>query len=302
MIVSASRRTDIPACYADWLFHRLDAGFACVRNPMNPRQVSRIPIDPETVEGMVFWTKDPRPMLARLDILEPYPYYFQFTLNAYGRDVETNLPAKNDVLIPAFQRLSGKIGAHRVIWRYDPILLGGRYTIEHHIRYFEAIAKRLEGYAERCIISFLDLYRNTEKNLSHLPQSPITEETMHAMAKPLSEIANAHGLSLSTCAEAIDLAKYGIGHSRCIDGELLSRIAGREISAKKDPNQRKECGCMASIDIGAYDTCTNGCLYCYANHSPGALKRNLALHDPASPLLVGELTAEDRITEYKEKG
>jgi hypothetical protein len=299
MILSISRRTDIPARYADWFFRRVEEGFVLVRNPMNPRQVRRISITPETVEGMVFWTKDPRPMLARLDILEPYPYYFQFTLTSYGKDIEPGLPSKNDVLIPTFQRLSDLIGPHRVIWRYDPILLGGKYTTEYHLRYFEAMAKRLEGYTECCIISFLDLYRNTERNLSHLPQHPITEEIMHAMAKPLSEIANAHGLSLNTCAEAVDLAKYGIGHALCVDGELLSRIAGREIFAKKDPNQRKECGCMASVDIGAYDTCPNGCRYCYANHSEGALRKNLAAHDPASPLLIGTPTEEDLNTIYR---
>ena len=288
MILSISRRTDIPARYADWFFRRVEEGFVLVRNPMNPRQLRRISITPETVEGIVFWTKDPRPMLARLDILEPYPYYFQFTLTSYGKDIEPGLPSKNDVLIPAFQRLSDLIGPHRVIWRYDPILLGGKYTPEYHLRYFEAMAKRLSGYTETCVISFLDLYRNTAKNLSFLPAAPVLPETQQFLGRNIAEIAAAFGFSVSTCCESIDLSACGIAHSRCIDGALLCRIAGRTISARKDPNQRPGCFCDAAVDIGAYDTCTNGCLYCYANHAPGTLKRNLALHDPASPLLVGQ--------------
>ena len=143
MIVSVSRRTDIPAFYADWFFRRLKEGFVLVRNPMNVHQVSRVRLDAEAAEGFVFWTKNPAPMLDRLHLLQNRAYYFQFTLTSYGLDVETCLPSKGRVLLPAFQRLAEIVGPERVLWRYDPILLNDVYTPEVHLRRFEALAKRL---------------------------------------------------------------------------------------------------------------------------------------------------------------
>ena len=133
MIISASRRTDIPAYYALWFLRRLEAGFVCVRNPVNFHQVSRIPLSPEVVDGIVFWTKNPTPMLDRLPLLKDYPFYFQFTLTAYAQDLEPGVPNKNEVIIPAFQELSRRIGPERVIWRYDPILPTPKYNIDYHV-------------------------------------------------------------------------------------------------------------------------------------------------------------------------
>ena len=157
MIISASRRTDIPSHYADWFYNRIKEGYVCVRNPMNVHQISRIPLSPDVIDGIVFWTKNPRPMMDRLDLLRDYMYYFQFTINSYGQDIEANIPSKNDIIIPTFRELSDMIGCERVIWRYDPILLTKKYSIDYHIRYFEEIAKRLSGYTEKCIISLVDL-------------------------------------------------------------------------------------------------------------------------------------------------
>ena len=168
MIISASRRTDIPTYYSEWFFNRLREGYVLVRNPMNARQISRISLSPEAVDGIVFWTKNPVPMLSRLGELEPYPYYFQFTLTAYGRDVEPNLPGKNGVLIPAFQELSRMAGRERVVWRYDPIFLSDRYTVEYHCRYFRVLAAKLGEYTEKCTVSFLDFYRSTARNMRSL--------------------------------------------------------------------------------------------------------------------------------------
>lgn len=164
MIISASRRTDIPTYYSDWFFNRIKEGFVFVRNPMNAHQISRIDLRPDVVDGIVFWTKNPLPMLDRLDLLKEYTYYFQFTLTSYGEDVESNIPSKSNVIIPSFQRLSDKLGPERVIWRYDPIFLSQKYSIDYHIHYFEMLAKRLSLYTKKCTISFLDYYCNTEKN------------------------------------------------------------------------------------------------------------------------------------------
>jgi Domain of unknown function (DUF1848). len=162
MIISASRRTDIPAFYSEWFLNRIKAGFLIVRNPMNPKQLSRIVLTPDVVDCIVFWTKNPTPMLPKLDELKDYNYYFQFTLTGYGQDIERNLPSKKDVLIPAFLELSEKIGAHRVIWRYDPILINSKYSEEYHVSAFKQIAEALNGHTEKCVFSFVDRYRKND--------------------------------------------------------------------------------------------------------------------------------------------
>lgn len=297
MIISASRRTDIPACYADWLFNRLEAGYVCVRNPMNPRQVSRISLLPDVVDGFVFWTKNPLPMLDRLPALENRPYYVQFTLTAYGADLEPGLPNKNDVLVPAFQALSRKIGSERVIWRYDPILLTPDHSIVWHVREFEALAKRLCGYTSKCVISFVDLYRHLNKVSRELGFLPLGLPEQFELAGRFAEIAGKYGLQLETCAETVDLSQFGIGHSHCIDGALFAQLIGEPLDLQKDPNQREACGCMASVDIGMYDSCGNGCVYCYGNHAAAAVRANRMAHDPASPLLYGVIGPADRVTD-----
>lgn len=154
MILSASRRTDIPNYYSEWFFNRIREGFVYVRNPMNAQQVSKIDITPKVVDCIVFWTKNPEPMLDRLDELASYKYYFQFTLTGYGKDMECNVPHKKEKMIPIFQELSKKIGTKKVIWRYDPILFTKKYTPEYHLKAFEQIATALQGYTEKCVVSF----------------------------------------------------------------------------------------------------------------------------------------------------
>lgn len=299
MIISASRRTDIPSFYSEWFFHRLREGFVYSRNPMSPRQVSLIDLSPEVVDGIVFWTKDPTPMLDRLGELGDYMYYFQFTPTCYGTDVERGLPSKDGVLIPAFQRLSDAIGPDRVIWRYDPIFLNDTYTMDHHARSFEAMAKRLAPYTRKCTISFLDWYGKTKRNIAPLAPWPFPAEQQDRLARIIADIAHSHGLRVDTCAEAIDLERYGIEHARCIDAQLFERLLGCPLEFKKDKNQRTECGCMEALDVGAYDTCRNGCRYCYANLSESMAAAQSRRHDPRSPLLVGEIGPEDKIVPRK---
>lgn len=297
MIISASRRTDIPTYYSEWFFNRLREGYVLVRNPMNARQISRISLSPEAVDGIVFWTKNPVPMLSRLGELEPYPYYFQFTLTAYGRDVEPNLPGKNGVLIPAFQELSRMAGRERVVWRYDPIFLSDRYTVEYHCRYFRVLAAKLGEYTEKCTVSFLDFYRSTARNMRSLHIREMTAAQQREMMERFSEIAGEYGLYIDTCSEAISLEDLGISHASCVDRERLERIGGYRLKVGRDRNQREECGCAASVDIGAYDTCGNGCLYCYATDSPPRAAERVRAHRPDSPILFGTVGPEDVIRE-----
>ena len=299
MIISASRRTDIPAYYSEWFFNRLKEGYVCVRNPMNIHQISRISLRPAVVDGIVFWTKNPLPMLDRLDELKEYTYYFQFTITAYGNDVEKNLPSKKEVIIPAFQKLSKMLGSERVIWRYDPIFLSEKYSMECHKKTFEYIARRLQGYTKKCVISFLDLYRNTRNNTKSLGLLPLEPKEMKEIAEQLSAIAKKYGIILESCSEEIDLEEYGVQHGHCIDNSLFELLLGCKLTTDKDKNQRKECGCFSSIDIGMYNTCKNYCVYCYANYSQTTVTKNFNLHNPGSPLLSGEILTEDKVNDRK---
>lgn len=301
MILSVSRRTDIPNYYSEWFYNRIKEGYVCVRNPMNIHQVSKINISPEVVDCIVFWTKNPEPMLARLDELSAYKYYFQFTLTGYGKDLECNVPHKREKMIPIFQKLSQKIGMDRVVWRYDPIIFTKTYTPEYHLKAFEQIASALNGYTERCVISFVDAYAKNKKNMEMIEAYDIEESLLIDFSGKLSEIARSNKISIGSCAESIDLEKCRIMHNCCIDKELIENILGCKITVGKDKNQRPECGCVESVEIGTYNTCKNGCRYCYANFSQESVLKNCNKYDVNSPLLCGILTAEDKITERKVK-
>lgn len=296
MIVSASRRTDLPAAHAEWLFERFRQGFVLVRNPMNPRQVRRVALSPEKVDGIVFWTKNPLPVLHRLDALREYAYYFQFTLTGYGRDVEANLPCVED-RVDAFRRLAERLGPERVLWRYDPILLSRTYSVAWHLENFSRLAKALRGCTDLVTVSFVDTYARNKRRLEETGALPVSEKQMRAMAVEIAGVAAQNGMRTAACSEAVDLRDCGVEPARCVDAARLSRIGGVQLREKRDPNQRDHCGCAPSVDIGAYNTCPNGCAYCYANYSPALLRANLEQSAAGSPLLCGALTEGDRVTE-----
>ena len=298
MILSVSRRTDIPNYYSDWFINRIREGFLYVRNPMNAHQISRIDLSPELIDCIVFWTKNPVNMMDKLGELKDYQYYFQVTLSGYGKDVEPGLPDKNEVLIPAFKELSKKIGKNKVIWRYDPILINSKYTKEYHYRAFRKIADELQNYTERVVISFVDLYVKTQRNTETLGIKNISEDEMREIAAELAIIAKDHGLKIESCAEAIDLEGVGITHGHCIDKELIENVIGCKLKGGKDKNQRPECGCFESIEVGTYNTCRNGCRYCYANYNNTMVKAQSDQYDPDSPILCGRVdeSAGDKVT------
>lgn len=301
MIISASRRTDIPSYYSEWFFNRLKEGYVFVRNPMNAHQISKISLLPEVVDGIVFWTKNPTPMLNKLDKLEKYHYYFQFTLTAYGPDAEKKIPSKNKIIIPAFQRLSKEIGKEKVVWRYDPIFFNETYTIDYHCKYFEILASKLAPYTEKCTISFLDFYRNTGRNAKALNIQLATAKMRTELVERFVETAKKYHLYLDTCAEKDDFRKLGVLPAHCIDKERFEKIGKYKLEIGKDKNQREACGCIESIDIGAYNTCKNGCLYCYANDSSTSVNNNFAKHNYESPLLLGEQQEKDSVKERNAK-
>ena len=299
MIISASRRTDLPAYYSKWFFRRLQEGYVLVRNPVNPRQVSRVSLSPEVVDGFVFWTKNPAPMIPWLDKLPDCPYYFQVTLTPYDEQIERYLPSKRKVILPAVRQLARQIGPERVVWRYDPVFLTEKYSVDFHKKAFAQIARLLRGNTGRCVISFLDWYPPMEKRLRPLAPRPLGGDEMRELAASFGQAAAENGMRIFTCAETADLSGFGVEHGCCIDRDLLERIGGRPLCAEKDRSERAACGCVQSVDIGAYDTCPGGCLYCYADHGVGRTMRNLAGFDPSSPLLCSSLRPDDTVRERK---
>lgn len=298
MIISASRRTDIPAYYGEWFMNRIAEGFLYVRNPMNYHQVSKVKLSKDVVDCIVFWTKYPAPFMKYLNKIDNYNYYFQFTLTPYDKSIEANLPDKEEI-INTFIHLSKIIGKEKIIWRYDPIILSQELTIDYHLEKFKYLLTKLNGYTEKCIISFLDIYSNTEKNMRNLNIKPISENDMRILGTEFIKLAQNYDIKLESCAEKANLLDIGISHGKCIDDKLISRITNHNINISKDKNQREQCGCITSIDIGMYNTCMNNCSYCYANFNKGAVKTNFPKHNINSPLLIGELMEKDKITERK---
>jgi len=288
MIISASRRTDIPALYSEWFFNRISEGFVVTKNPFNAKQLTKLSLASDVVDAIVFWTKNAAPMVDRIRELDErgFCYYFQFTLTPYGKDVEPGLPDMAEVT-ETFQRLSERIGRERVIWRYDPIFLSGHYTMAWHESRFAHYAKILKGHTEKVIVSFLDMDYNNTKNIEGIGIRGADAAEKNWLAETISGIAGEAGMKVATCAEDIELDKYGIEHGRCVDGDLIGRLRGIPVDVKKDKNQRDYCGCVASTDIGAYNTCGHSCVYCYANFAKQAIAANQRGHDPRSPLLIG---------------
>ncbi len=295
MILSVSRRTDIPAFYSPWFFNRLKEGFVLVPNPMNPRQISQVSLEPSLIDGIVFWTKNPEPIIKYLPKVKVIPYYFQFTLTPYGKALEGLLPNK-EKLIETFKTLSDLIGPHRVLWRYDPIIISPYYGVDKHIELFEKLASALKGYTHQCTFSFVDIYGKIKKPMAKLNLSSPLYEEKKELIKSFSAIAKENALALFTCCEDIDAKEYGIFPGKCIDGDLLANIGDTPLKNKKDSNQRKGCCCHESIDIGVYNTCSHGCVYCYANHSNSRRENLIKAYNPKEAMLCTALTQEDRIT------
>ncbi|MBV5302804.1 MAG: DUF1848 domain-containing protein [Chlorobium sp.] len=298
MIISVSRRSDIPAFYGEWFMNRLRAGEVLVRNPMQKKQVSRILLTPQTVDAFVFWTKDPTSFLCRLPEIKSlgYPFYFLFTLTPYDGVLEPGVPEK-ERMVEVFRKLSQLIGADNVVWRYDPVILSNQLSPAWHVEAFNHLAEALAGYTKRCIISFLDDYQKVRRRMQAIRYQLPDKATMGELAALFAESALRNGMALCTCSHDIDLSHLGIMHSRCIDGELIERLSGRTMGGiKKASGQRHACRCVESRDIGSYNTCPHGCLYCYAVSTTATALTVHQRFDPLSPLLCDTLRGDEIIT------
>lgn len=299
MIISASRRTDIPAFYTDWFMYRIQEGFFVRVNPMNLKQKKTFSLKPSDVDAIVFWTKNPRPLMEHLGSLTSmgYRYYFQYTLNDYPSLFEPCIPAL-DARIGCFKELCDCLEEERVIWRFDPIIYSSITPLAYLEDRFAHLAAELSGYTRRVMISFLDIYGKVEPRLRQLRDEygvtvvditlPEHSENLLRLAKSLVEIAAANHMEVFTCSESIDLDSIGIKHGACIDQNLLERLFGLTLDVRKDKAQRPQCLCAEAVDMGFYNTCASGCIYCYANTSPKAVQNAIRSHVPTSPTLVGE--------------
>ncbi|MGD9503735.1 MAG: DUF1848 domain-containing protein [Syntrophobacteraceae bacterium] len=297
MIISASRRTDIPAFFGDWFMNRIKAGWFDRINPFNPRQIKRVSLAPEEVEAIVFWTKNPGTFLNHLEALESqgYRFYFQFTLNDYPPVLEPRLPNLSR-RIEIFRSLSRRIGPEKVLWRYDPIVISSVTSIEYHKERVNRLAEALGGYTTKLTLSFLTFYGKVRKRLDKLERcGRITfarenpDELSPERLELLSDIRQAAsdaGMQVFTCASKMDLTSLGIERGACVDGKLIQRVFQLDGEFPKDPHQRKECLCAQSVDMGAYNTCRCGCAYCYANLDERSVAINLARHDVRGPSLI----------------
>lgn len=299
MILSVSRRTDIPAFYPKWFINRVREGFVYVRNPFNANQISKIPLGEDIVDCIVFWSKNPEPIMEDLpEIRKKYhdAFYFQYTINAYGHDLEPSIP-ELEKRIDTFKRLSDTYGPERVVWRYDPILLTDKYSLAWHQKWFEILFDELKNYTDTCVISFIDMYDKTIKNTKPYNISAPSAWEIDVLAVAFSNVTKGSGIRIRTCAEGVDLHRYGIEPNSCIDKARIERIIGCSIKAKPD-KQRDNCQCIECADIGLYNTCLHGCRYCYANYNMSQVQQAVAAHDDDSPLLTGILMSSNVVKEY----
>ncbi len=294
MIINTGGRTDTVQYFSPWLLKRFEEGFVFVRNPLFPHKVTRYELDPAVVDCVEFCSKNYAPILPRLhEITSRFNTHFQYTITAYGPDVEPGVP-DIDTSCDTLLALERQVGAQRICWRYDPVLLTNAYTVERHLQTFEHLCARLSGHVDRCIFSFVDLYEKLERNMPELIVMGAAQKD--ALARGLGEIANRHGMLIQTCATRTDYSAYGILSGSCVTLEMLGRANGVAFRTLAHKGMRRNCRCFEMRDIGAYDTCPNGCRYCYANRSPELARSNHAVHDPDSPLLLGGLASGDEIS------
>ena len=304
-IISASRRTDIPTYFGEWLVNRLEAGEVYTRNnPYNPNAVSHITFSKEDIDCVVLWTKNPASIMPFLERLKAFPCYFQYTITGYGKQVESNVPELSKS-VEMFKELSRSLtrasSDYRVIWRYDPIIFTKEFTPEWHLKNFETIAKSLAGFTNRVVISFVDIYSfvKTQMQDNKIISWNADENKLTNFCRRLAEIAHCYGMEIYTCAETIDLAKVGIKHGSCIDKAFIENMLGYKLKVKKDKSQRPTCGCVESVDIGKYNTCPNGCVYCFARKNPSETMENFKMYDVNSPILCDTIKPTDIITERR---
>lgn len=298
MILNTGSRTDIPAFYSDWFYNRIREGYVLVRNPYHPTRITKYLLQPEVIDALVFCTKNPLPMLDRLSLLSAFDMFWSVTITPYGREIEPLVPPKEQV-ISSFKRLSSLVGKGRMSWRYDPIFITEQYPVSYHIEQFHRMAEALSGYTEQCVVSFIDLYEKTKRNFRGIHS--VTGYDQETLIAAFSEIAKRNRLQIHLCCENAELVRENVDADGCLTKAVLEKALGCRLDVPQKKMAREECSCLLGADIGAYNTCPHGCLYCYANYDSETVARNQKLHRASSPLLTGEVTADDVIKQAEQK-
>ena len=298
MIINTGQRTDIPAFYSKWFINRIREGYVLVRNPYYPELVTRFRLDPEVVDVIGFCTKNPRPIFPYLDELKPFGQFWYVSITGFGRDLEPNVPPI-DQAIEDFRYLSGKVGSRAIAWRYTPIILNDKYTLEYHIETFRHIASMLESYTSLAVFGFVDLYPKLQK--IHPEIADADDASKIEIAKAFLSIAKEHHMRLRLCSKEKWLKDYGVDVEGCMRIEDYEDAIDSILDVKEKMQARKGyCACYLSNDIGAYNSCPHLCDYCYANAEKEAVLANFKNHDDDSPLLIGHLKPNDKIREAKQ--
>lgn len=292
MILNTGQRTDIPAFYSEWFCNRLREKHVLVRNPYNVSQLIRYRISPDVVDAICFCTKNPAPILAHMKLLAPFGQLWFVTITPYGKSIEPNVPDKTEI-IESFKALSKIVGAARIVWRYDPIIIFGKYTVAQHMQSFEKMCRALSGFTKTCVISFIDLYPKVCRNFPDVQE--VAANDRRALGKSCAEIGASYGIQIKACAEGNDLAQFGIDCTGCMTKAVYEAVLGCSLNIPEKNYARKECNCYLSADIGAYNTCAHFCRYCYANYDRQTVLNNMQRHNPRSPLLIGNVQHGDII-------
>ena len=297
MILNTGDRTDIPAFYSEWFYNRIREGHVLVRNPYYPSQVTRYRLSPDVIDVMVFCTKNPAPMFRSFSLLSPFDMFWFVTITPYGKEIEPFVPEKEQVL-DSFLKLSELVGPERISWRYDPIFISETYSVDCHIQQFRYMAERLRGSTRQCVVSFIDLYEKTRRNFPSA--RAVTAEQQAVLIDAFSDIAEENGLQIHLCCENPDLARSNVDADGCLTQEILERAVGCRLNVPKRKPARAQCSCLLGADIGAYNTCGHGCLYCYANYDRETVLKNRAQHDSTSPFLIGSFQEGDVIKDARQ--
>ena len=295
MILMVSGRTDIVAFYSKWFMNRYHDGYVDVRNPFNPKLVSRINFD--NVDLIMFCTKNPIPIVKSLKEINK-PIIFHVTLTPYQNDIEPNVVDKKKI-IEAIKEISKIVGIDNIYIRYDPVLLNDKYTLEYHKKAFDKMCKLLNGYVSHIIISFIDEYKNVRKNKDYLNIKEFTEEDYKEIGLSFSKSAHDNNMTVQTCFEDINLCEYGFIKEDCLSIKKAYSLTGKIYDIQKIRKGNK-CQCVKMVDIGVYNSCKHLCKYCYANFDELEIDNNIKKHNPNSSLLIGEIEYGDIIKErYK---
>ena len=293
MILNTGSRTDTVQYYTEWLLKRFEQGFVYSRNPMFPNKVTKYELDPQTLDCIIFCSKNYEPILPYIkNITDKFNTYFHYTITAYNKDIEPNVPTI-DKSIETLIKLSNIVGKQRIAWRYDPILLTKKYSKELHYKTFDYMAQKLSPHIDRCIFSFVEMYKKLKTNMPEIIL--LTNEDKVEIAKNIGLIAKKYNMIIQTCATETNYKDFGILHSGCLTSEILGQANSIKFKSIKHSVNRKNCQCIESRNIGDYDTCPNGCKYCYANQNPEIAKINYQKHNPNFDLILGNLQDTDEI-------